>query len=190
MAKLKAWISATWLVLAVAALVIVLDQASKEWVRVTIPKHTWLSPIPALDPYFVFEHVDNYGAAFGILQNSGTFFIIVAAVVAVAILTYAVRLPKDQRLLRVLMGMMLGGALGNVIDRISRGYVTDFVKMGIPGVYYWPNYNIADSAIVVGVILLAFGMLVQDYRQSRAHQARAEGSPTETGESSPSSSEV
>jgi signal peptidase II len=172
-------------VLAVAAVVIGLDQLSKEWVRATIPKHGWFAPIPALDPYFVFEHVDNYGAAFGILQNMSSFFIVIAAAVAIGILVYATRLPKEQRLIRVLLGMMLGGALGNVIDRINQGYVTDYVKMGIPGLYYWPNYNIADSAIVIGVILLAVDMLVQDYRQSRVQPA-----PAEPGESSPSSSEV
>jgi signal peptidase II len=184
MAKVKVWLNATWIVLLVAAIVIGLDQASKEWVRMTIPKHEWYVPIPALDPYFVFEHVDNYGAAFGILQGGGNFFIVVAAVVTVGILIYATRLPKEQWLVRVLLGMMLGGALGNVIDRINQGYVTDYVKMGIPGLYYWPNYNIADSAIVIGVILLAIDMLVQDYRQGRA---RATAEPAD---SSPSSSEV
>jgi signal peptidase II len=63
--------------------------------------------------------------------------------------------------------MEMGGALGNVIDRITQGYVTDFVKMGIPGVYYWPNYNIADSAIVLGVIGLAVLLIRQDIQQSR-----------------------
>lgn len=184
MAKVKAWFSAIWIVLLVAAIVIGLDQASKEWVRMTIPKHEWYAPIPALDPYFVFEHVDNYGAAFGILQGGGNFFIIVAAVVTVGILFYATRLPKDQWVVRVLLGMMLGGALGNVVDRINQGFVTDYVKMGIPGLYYWPNYNIADSAIVIGVILLAIDMLVQDYRQGRARPA------AEPADSSPSSSEV
>lgn len=184
MAKAKAWFSATWIVLLVAAIVIGLDQASKEWVRTTIPKHSWYAPIPALDPYFVFEHVDNYGAAFGILQGGGSFFIIVAAVVTVGILFYASRLPKGQWLVRFFLGMMLGGALGNVIDRINQGFVTDYVKMGIPGLYYWPNYNIADSAIVIGVILLAIDMLVQDYRQGRARET------AEPTDSSPSSSEV
>jgi signal peptidase II len=72
---------------------------------------------------------------------------------------------------RVLLGLILGGALGNLIDRLNQGYVTDFVKMGIPGVYYWPNYNIADSAIVVGVIAMGLYVVLDDLRKQR-QQAR------------------
>ncbi|RME64086.1 MAG: signal peptidase II [Caldilineae bacterium] len=159
----------TWLILAVAAIVVVLDQWTKELVRQTIPLHSYTVPIPALGKYFVFEHVNNYGAAFGILQSGGDFFLIVAGVVSVVILYYASRhLPPEQRFLRVLLGMQMGGALGNAIDRLARGYVTDFVKVGIPGVYYWPNFNVADSAIVSAVIGLAIVILWQDLRASRA----------------------
>lgn len=91
---------------------------------------------------------------FGILQNQGTLFIAIAFIVAVAILIYACHLPLDQWLVRVLLGLQLGGAIGNVLDRINQGFVTDFIRMGIPGRYYWPNYNIADSSIVTGVIAL------------------------------------
>ena len=158
----------TWLILAVAAVIIGFDQWTKNLVRQNIPDYTSMIPFPALGEYFVFEHVHNYGAAFGILQGHGEFFIVVAFIVSVVILVYAVRsLTPDQKFIRVLLGMEMGGALGNVIDRITQGYVTDFVKMGIPGVYYWPNYNIADSAIVLGVIGLAGLLIWQDVQQSR-----------------------
>ncbi len=158
-----------WLILLVAAVVIGLDQWTKELVRQSIPKYDFVVPIPALGHYFIFEHVENYGAAFGIFQGAGSFFVIVAAVVSVVILVYAVRsLPPTQILIRVLLGLQMGGAIGNVVDRINQGYVTDFIKVGIPGVYYWPNFNIADSAIVCGVIGLAGLLLWQDFRQSRA----------------------
>ena len=158
----------TWLILAVAAVIIGLDQWTKSLVRQNIPDYTSMIPFPALGEYFVFEHVHNYGAAFGILQGHGEFFIVVAFIVSVVILVYAVRsLTPDQKAIRVLLGMEMGGAIGNVIDRIMHGYVTDFVKMGIPGVYYWPNYNIADSAIVLGVIGLAVLLIRQDIQQSR-----------------------
>jgi signal peptidase II len=158
----------TWLILAVAAVIIGLDQWTKSLVRQNIPDYTSMIPFPALGEYFVFEHVHNYGAAFGILQGHGEFFIVVAFIVSVVILVYAVRsLTPDQKAIRVLLGMEMGGAIGNVIDRIMQGYVTDFVKMGIPGVYYWPNYNIADSAIVLGVIGLAVLLIRQDIQQSR-----------------------
>ena len=138
----------------------------------TIPKYSSMIPIPALGEYFVFEHVDNYGAAFGILQNQGMLFVVIAVVVAIAILVYVRYLPTEQMFVRVLLGLQLGGALGNLVDRINQGFVTDFVKMGIPGVYYWPNYNIADSSIVVGVIALGIYIMVDDVRKQRQQQAQ------------------
>ena len=173
MGKIGGWFHKAWLVLLVAGIVIVLDQWTKGLVRLHIPKFDYVIPIPALGEYFVFEHVDNYGAAFGILQNQGNFFIIVAIVVIIAILYFVRHLPTDQWIVRVLLGLMLGGAIGNVIDRFQQGYVTDFIKAGIPGVYYWPNFNIADAAIVVGVVGLGIYVLVDDFRQRRHQKALA-----------------
>jgi signal peptidase II len=174
MSKISLWLQRVALVLLVAAIVIAFDQWTKVWVRATIPDFTYIVPIEQLGDYFVFEHVHNYGAAFGILQNQGNLFIGIAIVVTIAILYYAGTLPLNQRLLRVLLGLQLGGALGNVIDRIYQGFVTDFVRVGIPGVYYWPNFNIADSAIVCGVIGLAIYVFTEDIRiqrQQRSDQA-------------------
>lgn len=173
MHMLASWFRKAWLVLAVAGIVILLDQWTKELVRNNIPDYTSMIPIPALGEYFVFEHVHNYGAAFGIFQNQGNFFIIVAVIVTIGILAYVRYLPTDAWFVRVLLGLMLGGAIGNVIDRINQGYVTDFVKMGVPGVYYWPNYNIADSAIVGGVIGLGIYVIVDDVRRNRREKAAA-----------------
>lgn len=170
--RLRHWMSRAWLVLLVAGIVIALDQWTKELVRRSIPDYTSVIPIPALGEYFIFEHVHNYGAAFGILQNMGNLFIIVAIVVVVGILAYVRYLPTEEWPVRLLLGLMLGGAVGNVIDRIMQGYVTDFIKMGIPGVYYWPNYNIADSAIVIGVIGLGLYVVIDDVRKHRRQKAQ------------------
>lgn len=166
------WLRRAWVVLVVATIIITLDQLTKEWVRMNIPKYGSMIPIPALGEYFVFEHVDNYGAAFGILQNQGMLFVVIAIVVAIAILVYVRYLPTEHNFVRVLLGLQLGGAVGNLIDRINQGFVTDFVKMGVPGVYYWPNYNIADSSIVVGVIALGIYIMVDDVRKQRQQQAQ------------------
>jgi len=172
-----------WIILLVAVIIISLDQWTKELVRQNIAKFDYNIPIPALGEYFVFEHVHNHGAAFGILQGAGSVFIIIAAVVTVAIFYYAIRhLPDNQRLIRVLLGFQVGGALGNVIDRINQGYVTDFVKIGVPGVYYWPNFNIADSSIVCSVIALAVVILYQDIQFSK--QAKDEAIDIGAAESS------
>jgi signal peptidase II len=161
------WLRRVWLILLVAGVVIALDQWTKTWVRRTIPEYTSVIPIPSLGEYVVFEHVRNYGAAFGILQNQGSLFVVIAVVVSLAILVYARHLPVEQRLVRVLLGLQLGGAIGNLIDRLLQGYVTDFVKIGIPGVYYWPNFNIADNSIVLGVIALGIYLLRDDARKQR-----------------------
>lgn len=181
MHRLLNWTRKAGPVLVIAAVIIFLDQWTKEWIRQNVEEYTYMIPIDALGEYFVFEHVRNYGAAFGILQNQSLLFIVIAVVVAIAIVVYATYLPMNQRLVRVLLGLQLGGAMGNLIDRLfqldefGRGYVTDFVKMGIPGVYYWPNYNIADSAIVIGVIGLGIYVIGDDIRQQREARQAAEG---------------
>jgi signal peptidase II len=139
----------------------------QELIRQSIPDYTAIIPIPALGEYFVFEHVHNYGAAFGILQNQSNLFAIIAVVVSVAMLVYVYRLPPEARMVRVLLGLILEGRSATLIDRLNQGYVTDFVKMGIPGVYYWPNYNIADSAIVIGVIAMGLYVVLDDLRKQR-----------------------
>ena len=184
MSKITNWLRAAWPVLAVAAIIISLDQWTKELVRNAIPECSVIDcprfvPIEALGDYFVFERVRNYGAAFGILQNQQALFVVIGIVVIAGILIYARYLPLHQRFVRFLLGLQLGGAVGNMIDRVSqldeagRGYVTDFIKMGIPGTYYWPNYNIADAAIVCGVIGLGITILMDDIRTQRAEKSAA-----------------
>ncbi len=170
MQKISDWFSRAWIVMLIAAVIIGLDQWTKAWVRATIPEYTSIIPFPALGEYFVYEHVFNYGAAFGILQNQSLLFVVIAVVVAIAILVYVRYLPLDQTFVRILLGLQLGGALGNLIDRLHQGYVTDFIKMGIPDVYYWPNYNIADSSIVTGVIGLGIYIILDDIRKQRQQQ--------------------
>lgn len=172
------WLRKLVPVITIAAIIIGLDQWTKEWIRQNVPEYTSTTPIPSLEGYFAFEHVRNYGAAFGILQNQTWLFTSIGIVVGIAIIVYVRYLPTDQRLIRYLLGLQLGGATGNLIDRLivntepgSGGYVTDFVKMGIPNVYYWPNYNIADSAIVIGVIGLAIFVILDDIRQQRERKA-------------------
>jgi signal peptidase II len=97
----------------------------------------------------------NPGAAFGILAYRTEFFIIIGTLVAVGIIIALLKLPPGKHLLKVALAMLLGGAIGNLIDRVRIGYVIDFFDFRI-----WPVFNIADSAIVIGVILLAWFLLV------------------------------
>lgn len=155
-----------WLLLVmVAALVILADQISKAYVAAQLaPGESWM-PWDALKPVFRFTHVQNTGAAFGIFPEGGTVFLIIALVVSGIIVYYHRQLPRHAWLLRLGLGLQLGGALGNVIDRVRLGYVVDFLH-----VEYWPVFNVADSCIVLGVALLALEILREERRLARADQ--------------------
>ncbi len=140
--------------LGVAAMVLLLDQASKYIVLSNLSLGEMWNPIPFLRPFFTITHVTNTGAAFGLFRDHGTLFSIVAFVVVAGILVFYRYLPADQFWLRVSLGLQLGGAVGNLLDRVRLGRVVDFVDFKI-----WPVFNLADTAIVVGVGILAFYLL-------------------------------
>ena len=138
------------LLLAIGAAVVALDQYTKHLVRQAIPQNTSREPIPALGRFLTFTHVSNTGAAFGLFRDWSLVFIGVAVVVIVLILVYHRQLSGASWLLRVAFGLQLGGATGNLIDRLTQsGHVTDFIDVRI-----WPVFNVADSSVVVGTVLL------------------------------------
>ena len=174
MGAFRAWFRQAWLVLAVAAIVLLLDRWSKEWVRANLPKG---ERIPIIGEWLMFQHVDNYGAAFGLFQNANTLFMIVAILLSAGMLIYVRYLPSEGWFLRVLLGFMLGGALGNLVDRMTQGFVTDFILMGIPGRFYWPNYNVADMGVVGGTVGLALVVLWEDLFVRRRTDDQPAGDP-------------
>ena len=97
--------------------------------------------------------VRNSGAAFGMLQGGRVFLIVSSVIASIAILFIAERIPKTEHAKRIFLGMILGGAIGNLVDRIYPGQVTDFVDIGLAA-YRWPVFNLADAAVTVGGILL------------------------------------
>lgn len=148
--------------LLVAAAVILLDQFSKRIVETALSLYEIWAPVPALEAFFRFTHVPNTGAAFGLFPASSVFFAVMAVVVALALIYYNFVLPAGHRVLRVALGMQLGGAIGNLLDRIRLGHVTDFLDFGP-----WPVFNVADTAIVAGAALLAW-IMWQDVKRERA----------------------
>lgn len=146
--------SPKWAFLGVAAMVLLADQASKYIVLSNLSQGEMWNPIPFLRPFFTITHVTNTGAAFGLFRDQGTLFSIVAFVVVAGILVFYRYLPADQFWLRVSLGLQLGGAVGNLLDRVRLGRVVDFIDFKI-----WPVFNLADTAIVVGVGILAFYLL-------------------------------
>jgi signal peptidase II len=105
------------------------------------------------------DYARNSGAAFSILQSGGTLFEVVAAAVCIGILLWFPRLQQPSLLVTVALGLILGGAAGNLLDRLRLGYVVDFIDLR-----WWPVFNLADSAVVIGACLLALHSLLQKER--------------------------
>lgn len=138
----------------IALLVVVLDQISKHYVRLYLHPGVPWNPIEPLRKYVSFTFITNTGAAFGVFPAFGTFFAVIAIIVVVGILFYSRHLSNGQWTISIGLGLQLGGALGNLLDRIHLGYVVDFVDFKI-----WPIFNVADASIVVGVALFALALL-------------------------------
>ncbi len=148
----------------ITAVVLGLDQLTKYLVETRIPLYGYWAPIPGLENIIRFTHTANSGAVFGLFQGTGMFFAGLAFVVAGAIIYFNLTLPGRQWLLRLALGLQLGGALGNLVDRLRQGHVTDFIDVGP-----WYIFNVADMAIVSGVILFAVVLL----REAREESAKA-----------------
>jgi signal peptidase II len=139
--------------LLVSLAVVVLDQWTKWLIEVHLPHHTTQPVIPGL---FNLTHVRNSGVAFGLFASDGGGWLLtllgLGALVAVGL--YFWFTPSRDRVLLVALALVVGGAVGNLIDRVSSGAVTDFLDVYI-GVHHWPSFNIADSAISIGIVLMA-----------------------------------
>lgn len=170
MKLISRWFQHAWLTLLVAGVLIALDQWTKSLVRANLEKFVFY---PVFGEWFGWQHVDNFGAAFGMFQDMRVILTIFATAVSIAILVYVLWVPTSKKLLLLLLGLQLAGAVGNLIDRVQQGFVTDFVRMGIPGRFYWPNYNVADVCIVVGVISLAIYVIAEDVSVARKQKAEA-----------------
>jgi len=150
----------------VTAVVLVLDQATKLYVDSHFRLH---ESVTVLENFFHFTYVRNKGAAFGIFADSAIripFFITVSLVAAVGILWYLRRLQDQQKLASFALALVFSGAIGNLIDRVRFGEVIDFIDVHWYQ-YHWPAFNVADSAISIGVTLL----LVDLWREERARKA-------------------
>jgi signal peptidase II len=156
--------------LSIAAAVVVLDQIVKAMVRSTLDLHESVVVIPS---FFSLTRVHNYGAAFG-LMNAAEFpfktvvLSIVATLALGALSWYGATLPAEQRLARLGLALIIGGAAGNLIDRLRSGYVVDFVDLYWRDWHFWA-FNVADAAITVGVSLMILDLLqIGRHRVSRA----------------------
>ena len=147
-----------WLLL--SAIVIVLDQWSKAWVLASLPEYT---AIPVIDGFWNWYRTYNTGAAFSFLADAGgwqtVFFTALAFAISGLLGWWLWRTPRGDWRQALPYALVIGGALGNVIDRLIHGHVIDFIQWHWRG-HYWPAFNIADAAIVGGAIGIAvFGLL-------------------------------
>lgn len=140
------------LCLLVIALVSASDQLSKLWIRA----HLELGESLSITDRLSFIYIENTGSAFGLLANQ-TFLIIIISIAALLFILLFLRYLSPATTLSIVsIGLIMGGAVGNLIDRLRFGYVTDFIYFRLWGNFHWPAFNIADAAITVGVFVLIY----------------------------------
>ncbi len=151
----------------VSVAVIVLDQWTKWMVEVHLPHH---AAHPLIPGFLNLTHVRNTGVAFGLFASEGVAggswlltLLGLAALTAVGV--YFWYAPVKDRLLLIALSLVVGGAIGNLIDRVSSGAVTDFVDVYV-GLHHWPSFNVADSAISIGIVLMA----IDSFRSHKDHK--------------------
>lgn len=147
----------------IAIIVIGIDQLTK-WVIVNTMEYG--EQITVIDNFFYFTSHRNKGAAWGILQGQMLFFYIITAIVVVGIIYYMQKYAKESKLLAISLSLILGGALGNFIDRLFRKEVVDFFDFIIFR-YDFPIFNVADSALVVGVILIIIATIIDETKKGK-----------------------
>lgn len=167
MIRIRKWFS----LLAIAIGIVVADQISKALVVANLALYEAWAPVESLRHLFTVTRVHNTGAAFGLFPDGGAFFALVALIVVGIVIYFYRTLPAHEMpLIGIALGLQLGGALGNLIDRLRQGYVVDFLDFK-----FWPVFNIADGAIVVGTLSL---LVLMWWQERRAAQEKQDGPPT------------
>lgn len=156
--KLKSYL----FLFSVALSVIGLDQWTKAIVRSNLALGEIWSLWDWLTPYARFVHWYNTGVAFGMFQNNNVLFAILVSIIALVIIVFYPSLTEDDWYLRIALSLQLGGAVGNLIDRITIGHVTDFISVGNFAVF-----NIADSCVTIGVGVMILGMWIQERKEKK-----------------------
>jgi signal peptidase II len=150
---------------AVAGTILALDQISKSWVVAHMSFGESREVASWLAPLFSLTYVTNTGIVFGLFQGMGDVLLIVVLIAISAIFLYYRHLPSGPIPLHIALGLQLGGALGNLVDRLVRGAVVDFIDLNFWPLHHWPIFNLADASIVAGVVLLLLVMLTEKDRQ-------------------------
>jgi signal peptidase II len=171
--KLNRYLRDYIVLIGLGCVVVGLDQWTKWLVRTNLPyQGTWLPNwLSWLSPYARIVHWSNSGAAFGSFQNGNPVFTVLAIIVICAILYYYPRVEAGDWTLRLAMGLQLGGAAGNLVDRLIMQKVTDFISIG-----NFPVFNIADSSISIGVVVLLLGVWIRERAEKKSDPKATEPS--------------
>lgn len=145
----------------IVTFIVVLDQVTKYLAKTYLKSK---GSVPLIQNVFHFTYVENRGAAFGVLQNQRWFFIALTVVVSVVIAYYLFTRKQESVVFTIALSMILGGAIGNLIDRLWLGYVVDMLHFILID---YPVFNIADSCVVIGTILLAYYVLFTTNKKER-----------------------
>jgi signal peptidase II len=148
------------LLILIFAAVVALDQWTKTWVRNAIGIGESIAPISFLGDFFRLLHSKNTGAAFGILQNANLILMFLGFMIIGVLVWYYFSMKENNGLIRVGLALAIGGAFGNLVDRVTQGYVTDFLSFG-----RFPIFNVGDSAVTVGVGLMVLALLLESKHQ-------------------------
>ena len=143
---------------AISFAIVILDQLTK---KIILAKMA-LRDVVEVTSFFDIVHLHNYGAAFSFLHNAGgwqRYFLSAISILVSIVLPFYIKKNQHDIVLAMGLTLVLGGAIGNLVDRLFLGYVVDFVSLHIDDVFYWPAFNVADSAISLGVILLIYDAL-------------------------------
>jgi len=159
----------------IVALVLLLDQVSKNWVVENMFLGQTIEVIPTLAPYFQFTRSANTGAAFGILPSAGPMFLVLSILITLVIVFVVARSEPQAHTLRIALGLIVGGAVGNVVDRLQHGHVVDFFHVMIPQIGLSNVSNFADHAIVLGVIVLLIDSWLRDRSERQASVVTEDG---------------
>jgi signal peptidase II len=167
------------LLFSVAGVIVLLDQITKILVRTNLMEGEMWSPWIWLLPYARIVHIHNKGAAFGMLPSLSLVFTILSIIVIIAILYFFPRVPRQDWVLRLALCLQFGGALGNLIDRLYQGYVTDFMS-----VMSFAVFNIADACISIGVAILILDIWFKEKKKDSAQMPEEPETATEASRAS------
>ena len=170
------------LALVVALVVIAADQLAK---MAVVDRIALCERVPVLGSLLRLTNISNSGAVFGVMKGAGSYFTLFSVVAGLALVVAIFFARKSTRLVKISLGLVLGGAMGNLVDRLRFGAVVDFIDVGVSETVRWPCFNIADAAITVGVVLLIYNALRSAGTETCHEGAELENRAGDGGEDRP-----